>query len=93
VIRNRQFESISLQQRVVRTPGTVTLVLDAAPAESRLAELLKPAAASPVAAAVAAPSGNATRVLVVRNTHHDRLSWVKAQLRLQMDVSRSLPCY
>jgi len=43
--------------------GTVTLVLDAAPAESRLAELLKPAAASPVAAAVAAPSGNATRVL------------------------------
>jgi hypothetical protein len=55
--------------------------------------LLKPAAASPVAAAVAAPSGNATRVLVVRNTHHDRLSWVKAQLRLQMDVSRSLPYY
>ena len=93
MIRNRQFESISLQQRVVRTPGTVTLVLDAAPAESRLAELLKPAAASPVAAAVAAPSGNATRVLVVRNTHHDRLSWVKAQLRLQMDVSRSLPYY
>jgi hypothetical protein len=49
-------------------------VLDAAPAEAPLAELLKPAAASPVAAAVAAPSGNATRVLVVRNTHHDRLS-------------------
>jgi|HubBroStandDraft_3_1064219.scaffolds.fasta_scaffold07219_5 hypothetical protein len=73
--------------------GTVTLVLDAAPAESRLAELLKPAAASPVAAAVAAPSGNATRVLVVRNTHHHRLSWVKAQLRLQMDVSRSLSYY
>jgi signal transduction histidine kinase/FixJ family two-component response regulator len=44
---------------------TVTLVLEAAPAESPLAELLKPAAASPVAAAVAAPSGNASRVLVV----------------------------
>ena len=40
-----------------------------------------------------APSSNATRVLVVRNTHHDRLSWVKAQLRLQMDVSQSLPYY
>jgi hypothetical protein len=65
---------------------TVTLALEAAPAESPLAELLKPAAASPVGAAVAAPSVNATRVLVVDDHPVNREVLVR-QLGLLADTA------
>ena len=44
---------------------TVTVILEAAPAESPLTALLKPVTASPAPVAAAAPRGNETRLLVV----------------------------